>query len=61
MEKQVRRMQQAERDRPSLLAQTVYLGTLAVLFVLPVVVGAYLGHWLDEHGRGLLDSAGPSA
>ena len=30
-----------------MLAQTVFLGTLALLFVLPVVAGAYLGSWLD--------------
>jgi len=47
IEEQARRMRAAERDRPTLLAQTVYLGTLSVLFVLPIVVGAYLGSWLD--------------
>ncbi|MCX7112284.1 MAG: AtpZ/AtpI family protein [Proteobacteria bacterium] len=44
---QARRMKQADRERPTLLAQTVYVGTLGLLFVLPVVVGAYLGRWLD--------------
>ena len=52
VEKQVRRMEQARRDRPSLLAQTVYMGTLAVLFVLPVVIGAYVGNWLDDMAKG---------
>ncbi|MGR9053835.1 MAG: AtpZ/AtpI family protein, partial [Gammaproteobacteria bacterium] len=33
--------------RPNLLAHTVYLGTLGLVMVLPVVAGAYLGHWLD--------------
>lgn len=47
VERQARRMAQAEQDRPTLVAQTVFLGTLALLFVLPVVAGAYLGHWLD--------------
>ncbi len=47
IEKQARRMVQADKDRPTLLAQTVFLGTLALLFVLPVVGGAYLGHWID--------------
>lgn len=47
VEQQARRMQQAERERPTLLAQTVYLGTLGLMFVLPVIGGAYLGHWLD--------------
>ena len=27
--------------------QTVYLGTLGLVLVLPMVGGAYLGHWLD--------------
>ncbi|MDE3119904.1 MAG: AtpZ/AtpI family protein [Nitrospirota bacterium] len=40
-------MRQAERDRPTLLAQTAYIGTLGLMFVLPVVVGAYVGHWID--------------
>lgn len=45
--KQIRRMKQAEEDRPTLLRQTVYLGTLGLLFVVPVIVGAYVGQWLD--------------
>ena len=44
---QARRMRQADRERPTLLAQTVYVGALGLLFVLPVVAGAYLGRWLD--------------
>ena len=47
VERQARRMRQAEKDRPTLLAQTAYIGTLGLLFVLPVVIGAYLGDWLD--------------
>lgn len=46
--KQARRMQRAERESPSLLGQTVYLGTLGLVLVLPIVAGAYLGDWLDE-------------
>lgn len=52
VEKQVQRMQQARRERSSLLAQSVYMGTLALLFVLPVVVGAYVGNWLDDMAPG---------
>lgn len=48
IEKQAQRMERAERERPTLLAQTVFLGTLALLFVVPVVVGAYLGRWIDS-------------
>ena len=47
VERQAQRMRQAEEDHPTLIAQTVYMGTLGLLFVLPVVGGAYLGLWLD--------------
>ncbi len=52
VEQQAKRMRRAEDERPSLIAQTVYLGTLALLFVLPVVLGAYLGKWLDDQVSG---------
>jgi ATP synthase protein I len=52
VERQARRMQQAEHDRPTLLAQTIYIGTLGLLFVVPVVAGAYLGRWLDSLAAG---------
>ena len=48
IDEQVERLKQAERDRPTLLAQTTYIGTLGLLFVLPVIGGAYLGRWLDS-------------
>lgn len=48
VERQAKRMKRAERERPTLIAQTIYLGTLGLVFVLPVVAGAYLGHWLDS-------------
>ena len=35
-----------------LLANTIYLGTLGVIFVLPVIGGAYLGTWLDNRMKG---------
>ncbi|MGR9106732.1 MAG: AtpZ/AtpI family protein [Gammaproteobacteria bacterium] len=41
------RMRQAEKNRPTLFAQTAFLSSLAVMFVLPVVIGAYLGRWID--------------
>jgi ATP synthase protein I len=49
---QARRMQKAERDRPTLMGQTVYIGSLGILLVLPIVGGVYLGHWLDERSSG---------
>ncbi len=48
VEKRTRRVARADRERPTLMAQTVFLGTLGLVFVLPVVAGAYIGHWLDE-------------
>jgi ATP synthase protein I len=52
VEQQARRMKRAEEERPTLIAQTVYIGTLGLVFVLPVVAGAYLGHWLDSLAEG---------
>ena len=52
VEKQVKRMQRAEQERPTLLAQSVFMGTLTLLFVLPVIFGAYLGNWLDDMAQG---------
>lgn len=52
IERQAQRMEQADRERPTLMSQTVFLGMLAVLLVVPVVVGAYLGRWLDSLCRG---------
>lgn len=50
--KQAKRMEQAERERSTILAHTVYLGTLGLLFIAPVVAGAYLGRWLDSLHEG---------
>ena len=48
IEKQVGRMERAEKERPTLLAQTAFTGVLGLLFVLPVIGGAYLGRWFDS-------------
>lgn len=52
VERQAQRMRKAEHERPTLAGQTVYIGTLGLLFVLPVVGGAYLGYWLDNLTEG---------
>ena len=52
VERQAKRMDKAQRERRSVMAQTVYLGTLGLLLVLPAVGGAYLGHWLDSLAAG---------
>jgi ATP synthase protein I len=52
VKKEVERMKRAEKERPTLLAQSVYAGTLGLLLVLPAVAGAYLGRWLDGRFAG---------
>lgn len=47
VERQAERMHKAETERSSLLAQTVFIGTLGLLMVLPMVAGAFLGAWID--------------
>ena len=47
VEREAGRMQRAERERSGLIAQTVYLGSLALMFIVPVIAGAYLGRWID--------------
>jgi ATP synthase protein I len=48
VERQARRMKRAEREKSTLIGQTVYIGTLGLLLALPAVGGAYLGRWLDS-------------
>lgn len=45
---QIKRLKQAERERATIWAQTIYISTLGLVMVLPIVGGAYLGHWLDS-------------
>jgi ATP synthase protein I len=52
VKRQAKRLKKAERDRPTLLGQTVFLGTLGLLIVLPVIAGAYIGVWLDGLASG---------
>jgi len=44
---ETRRAEKARRDASSVLGYTIFTGTIALLFVVPVVGGAYLGRWLD--------------
>ena len=52
VERQAQRMDQAERERGTLMSQTIFLGMLALLLVVPLILGAYLGNWLDSQGSG---------
>ncbi len=46
------RKRRAEREHDTLLSQTIYIGTLGLTMVLPIVGGAYLGRWLDGMSDG---------
>lgn len=46
------RLETAERERRTVLGYTVFMGTIAGLFVVPVIAGAYLGRWLDDLATG---------
>lgn len=52
IEKQAKRMKTAEHERPTLVSQTIFTGTLGLLLVLPVIAGAYFGNWLDRLYQG---------
>lgn len=44
----IEQIEKANKERKTLLAQTAYLGTIGFIFILPVIIGAYLGVWLDN-------------
>lgn len=48
----VSKMNKAKKEKSTLLAQTIYLGTLGFVFILPIILGAYLGVWLDGKLKG---------
>ena len=48
VDNQVKRIKKARSEQTSILAQTLYLGTLGLVMVLPIIGGAYLGIWLDS-------------
>lgn len=51
VEKQIKRMKKAQEEHSTLLAQSIFMGTLSLLFVLPVIAGVYLGNWLDDQAE----------
>ena len=53
---QARRIHRARRERSSVLAELSHLGSVGFLFVIPVVIGAYLGNWLDGKHTGFQTS-----
>lgn len=52
VQRDVKRLRKAERERSTLLAQTIYLGTIGIMIALPIVIGAYVGSWLDDRLSG---------
>lgn len=52
VEKSIKQLEKAKKESSSILAQTLFLGTLGVIFILPVILGAYLGVWLDNKLHG---------
>ncbi len=52
IDRQIRRLHKARLEQSGILAQTLFLGTLGLVFVLPVIGGAYLGFWLDGMAEG---------
>lgn len=52
VENQVKRIKKSRHEKTSILAKTLYLGTLGLVLVLPIIGGAYLGFWLDRMADG---------
>ncbi len=52
IDNQVRRFKKARREQSGILSQTLFLGTLGLVLVLPIIGGAYLGSWLDNLASG---------
>lgn len=46
--KDLRRLEEHERTRSTLIGIAFYGGTVGLLFVVPIVGGAYFGRWLDS-------------
>ena len=52
VDNQIKRIKKARHEQSSILAQSLYLGTLGLVLVLPIIGGAYLGLWLDSMAAG---------
>lgn len=45
-------MKKAEQEELGWLSNTTFIGTLGLVFILPILIGAYVGSWLDESLEG---------
>jgi ATP synthase protein I len=52
VDEQLERTKRARLGQSSLLARTVYLGSIGIMMAIPIVAGAYLGRWLDAQRTG---------
>lgn len=48
----LRRLDNKTSHQTTWIGMLLYGGTLGLLFVIPVVAGAYIGHWLDTLAAG---------
>ena len=44
----VNQLEKAKKEQRTLLAQTIFLGAIGIMFIFPIICGAYLGVWLDN-------------
>ena len=52
VQKSISKLEKAKKEQPTVLSQTIFLGTIGIIFILPVIIGAYLGVWLDNKLQG---------
>jgi ATP synthase protein I len=45
---QIKRIKKAQMDGPNIYSQSIFIGTLGLVLVLPIIGGVYLGYWLDS-------------
>jgi ATP synthase protein I len=48
----VGKLEKAKREQHNVLTSLAYLTVLGLMFVIPVIAGAYLGVWLDNKFNG---------
>lgn len=48
----IKKIEKAKKDKSKIFAQTAFLGTIGLLFILPIVFGGYVGIWLDNKLKG---------
>jgi ATP synthase protein I len=44
----IKKLEKSKKEKNNLLSQTIYLGTVGLIFIIPVIIGGYVGIWLDS-------------